>query len=133
MTDLVACVGTGKGTWTGVFRLAAMPEFESAFLIVNEWTKNTLKMDNPKIKLIMVSDTQPTMPMRDSIIAQLKGQVRGFEVAVNMDSGTGKEHTAMITALMRLGLAFRFVVFENEKMEEVSYDLQMPTEEKEFY
>jgi len=127
-------VGAGKGTWTNVFRLAAMPEFESAFLITNEWTKNTLKSENPKIKIIVINDMQTTAQIRDSIVAQMKGTVKAFEVAVNMDSGTGKEHTAMITALMRLGLAFRFVVFENEKMEEVSFDLQIPTEDGgEFY
>ena len=125
MTDLVACIGAGKGTWTGVFRLAAMPEFENVFLIANEWTKNTLKTESPKIKIITINDAQTTAQIRDSIAAQMKGMVKGLEAAINMDSGTGKEHTAMITALMRLGLSFRFVSFENGKMEEVSYDLRV--------
>jgi hypothetical protein len=109
--------------------LAAKLEFENAFLIVNEWTKNTLKIDNPKVKLVIVNDEAKTTVMRDEIIAQLKGKLKGFEAAVNIDSGTGKEHTAMITALMRLGMGFRFVVFEDNKIEEVSYDLQIPKEE----
>ena len=133
MTDLVACLGTGKGTWTSVLKLAARSEFENVFLIVNDWTRNNLKLERPGLHLITVSSEAGTIITRDMIISQMKGRTRGFEVAVNIDSGTGREHAAMITALMKLGLALRFVAWENEKIEEVSYDLQIPTEDNGFY
>jgi hypothetical protein len=130
MTDLVACLGAGKGTWTNVLKLAAKPEFEKAFLIMNEWTKNTLRIENPKISSVVIDSEAKAIVIRESIVSQMKGKTRSLEVAVNMDSGTGKEHTSMITALMKLGLAFRFVVLEDERIEEVSYDLSLPPEEQ---
>ncbi|MBN2141823.1 hypothetical protein JW711_00695 [Candidatus Woesearchaeota archaeon] len=135
MTDLVACLGAGKGTWTGVLRLASRSEFENVFLVMSEWTRQNLKLEKQNVHSIVVnSDTNTSTSMlRDSIVSQLKGRVKGMEVAVNIDSGTGREHTAVMTSLMRLGLSFRFVAWENEKIEEVSYDLHVPSEDQHKY
>jgi hypothetical protein len=123
MTDLVACLGTGKGTWGGVLKLVGKAEFENIFLIVNEWTTKNLQLDRKDVQLVIINSDDRATIIRDTIISQMHGKIKGFEVAVNMDSGTGKEHTAMITALMKLGLAFRFVVAEGDKVEEVSFSL----------
>jgi hypothetical protein len=126
MTDLVAFLGEGKGTWTGVLKLANSPEFKSAYLVMNEWASRGLKIDKGNIHLIIIDSTLGTAQIRDNIAAKLSGKISDFEVALNLDSGTGKEHAALITALMRLGLSFRIVVFENEKVEELTYDLTVP-------
>jgi hypothetical protein len=123
MTDLIACLGTGKGTWTGVLKLANRQEFERVFLVASPWTKETLKMNKNNISFVMINSDDKTSAIRDSIIKQLEGKVKDFEVAVNIDSGTGKEHTALVTALIKLGLALRFVVCEGDSMEEVSTNI----------
>ncbi len=128
MTYLVACLGEGTGTWTNVLKLAASPQFEKSFLIVNEWTRKSLNIEKPNIQLITINTNTTTTELRDQIANQLKGKILDFEVALNIDSGTGKEHAAMITALMRIGLSFRLVVMENDKIEEVTFDLQVPVE-----
>ena len=133
MTDLGACLGTGKGTWTNVLKLASRSEFENVFLIVNEWTRNNLQLERQNLNFVLVTSEAKTSIVRDLIVSQMKGRVKGFEVAVNMDSGTGKEHAALVTGLMRLGLALRFVTLEDDKIEEVSYDLGLPAEEDKFY
>jgi len=120
MTDLVACLGTGKGTWTGVLKLINKLEFENIFLVVNQWTMENLKIKKDNLQFVLINSDDNTSKIRDSIIKQMEGKVKGFEVAVNIDSGTGKEHTALITALIKLGLALRFVVAEGESIEEVS-------------
>jgi hypothetical protein len=123
MTDLVACIGTGKGTWTGVLKLANRQEFEKVFLVANAWTKDTLKMNKSNITFVLINSDDKTTAIRDSIIKQLQGKISAFEVAVNIDSGTGKEHTALLTALIQMGLALRFVVFEGDSMEEISMNM----------
>ena len=120
MTDLIACLGTGKGTWTGVLKLVSKPDFENIFLVVNSWTKENLKLSKPNINFVMINSDDKTSIIRDTIISQLHNKIKGFEVAVNLDSGTGKEHTALVTALIKLGLALRFVVCEGDNMEEIS-------------
>ncbi|MFH0869668.1 MAG: hypothetical protein V1866_01260 [archaeon] len=121
MTDLVACLGAGKGTWSGVLRLMNSGKFQKIFLVVNEWTRDNLKMQNENLHLVIINSDDKTVNIRDSIVKQLQGKINDFEVAVNLDSGTGKEHAALATALMRLGLSLRFVVAENDDVEEVSY------------
>lgn len=120
MTDLVACLGTGKGTWTAVLKLVNRKDFEQCFLIVNAWTKQSLQLKKDNLNLILIDSEAKTTRIRDEIINQLKGKVKGFEVAVNLDSGTGKEHAALIAALIQLGLAIRFVELQGEEIEEIS-------------
>jgi hypothetical protein len=120
MTDLVACLSTGKGTWIGVLKLVNKQDFENVFLVVNSWTRENLKLKKDNLRLVNINSDDKTSSIRDSIIKQLEGKVKGFEVAVNIDSGTGKEHTALVTALIKLGLALRFIVAEGEEIEEVS-------------
>ncbi len=123
MTDLVACLSTGKGTWTGVLKLVNKQDFENVFLVVNSWTRENLKLKKDNLVLVNINSEDKTSVIRDSIINQLQGKIKGFEVAVNIDSGTGKEHTALVTALMQLGLALRFVVCDGEEIDEVSTNL----------
>jgi hypothetical protein len=119
MTDLIACLGTGKGTWTGVLKLVSKPDFEKTFLVVNAWTKQSLQINKPNLNFVIINSDEKTSKIRDNIIKQMEGKIAGFEVGVNLDSGTGKEHTALVAALIKLGLALRFVVAEGEEIEEV--------------
>jgi len=121
MTDLVACLGAGKGTWSGVLKLMNSGKFQNIFLIVNGWTRDNLKMQKENLHLIIINSDDKTANIRDAIVKQLQGKINDFEVAVNIDSGTGKEHAALATALMKLGLSLRFVVAENDDVEEISY------------
>jgi hypothetical protein len=123
MTDLIACLGTGKGTWTGVLKLVSKSEFERIFLVVNSWTKDSLKLKRDNLFFITIDSDQKATTIRDDIIKQLDGKIKDFEVAVNIDSGTGKEHAALITALIKLGLALRFVVCEADEIEELSTNM----------
>ncbi|MBW2990384.1 hypothetical protein KY348_01625 [Candidatus Woesearchaeota archaeon] len=119
MTDLVACLSTGKGTWTDVLQLVKKEEFENIYLIVNNWAKENLKLERENLHMIVVNANDKISIIRDKIIKELQGKIKDFEVAVNIDSGSGKEHTAIITALMKLGLAMRFVSVEGEEITEI--------------
>jgi hypothetical protein len=122
MTDLVVCIGAGKGTWSGVLRLINSGKFSNIFLVLNQWTFDNLKLQKDGLNFVLVNSDEKTIMIRDSIISQLKGKIRDFEVAVNIDSGTGKEHAGLITALLKLGLAFRFISAEGDKIEDLTAD-----------
>ena len=55
----------------------------------------------------------------EDIVKQLKGKLKGFEVALNLASGAGKEHMAIISALIRLGVGFRLVVLTKEGIKKI--------------
>ena len=56
--------------------------------------------------------------MKKIIYEALNGKISG-DVALNMTSGSGVEHMAMLTALMSLGVGLRFVIPTNSEIKEV--------------
>ncbi len=46
-------------------------------------------------------------------------EIDDFEIALNIVSGSGKEHMAILAAVLKLGLAIRFITFENNKVIEL--------------
>jgi hypothetical protein len=118
MTDLIAVLSTGKGTWGHVNGLINSEDWNKVYLITNEFGKENFK-GNDKTELICVDTNKGTSQIRDEIINALKDRVNS-EVAVNFISGNGKEHMALVGALIRLGVGFRLVVSSmNGELEEI--------------
>ena len=116
--DLVACLSTGKGTWGHVARLIEEGKFEHVFLITNEFGKENFKKDE-KTQLIDVNMNMGINELRDEIQNQLKDKLTGIEVAINIVSGAGKEHMAIISAVMRLGLGIKLMALTKNGVEEI--------------
>ena len=53
------------------------------------------------------------------ISKNLKGKIKDTEVDVNFVSGTGREHMALIGALLKSGTGIRLKVLTKEGIEEV--------------
>lgn len=118
MSILIACLSTGKGTWGHVNKVIEEGNFEKIFLITNEYGKENFKANN-KTELISLPLQQGIRELRDSIYAQLKDKIKNSEVAINIISGSGKEHTALLSALLKLGLAIKFVALTKDGIEEI--------------
>ncbi|MBU1203983.1 MAG: hypothetical protein KKG60_02855 [Nanoarchaeota archaeon] len=116
--ELVACLSTGKGTWAQVSQLIKQGDWTKIYLITNEFGKENFTKDQ-KTELIPINDKQEVNEMRDEIITKLRPLIKTPEVAVNITSGTGKEHTALITALLKLGLSIRFYTNTKSGVEEI--------------
>jgi len=56
--------------------------------------------------------------MRDQITAALKKKISG-DVAVNLISGSGKEHMALLGALTKCGVGIRFVTSTEQGIKEL--------------
>ena len=109
MTQLVAILGTGKGSWAHVSKLIRQGDFEEVILITNEFGKEKFTPD-VDTSLIMVDFNQPTHVLLDTFLKELRPKLKGTEVALNMISGAGSEHMALLSALLKLGMAIRLVV-----------------------
>src|SRR3989338_6370206 len=112
MTYVIACLGAGKGTWNEVARLVASESWSNIFLITNDFGKENFAQKFPAVKaaFVVVDDFAPPMQLVDGIKKALSGKIADTEVAVNMASGSGNVHMALISALLQLGLGLRFVV-----------------------
>ena len=116
MTDLVACLSTGS--WGHVNRVIDEGEFEKIFLITNDLAKEKFqKKDN--VELIVVNENKPVGELIEDIVNGLKGKISGMEVGLNLVSGTGKEHMAIISALMKIGVGFRLIALTKDGIKEI--------------
>ncbi|MFH0874972.1 MAG: hypothetical protein V1859_03480 [archaeon] len=114
MTSLVACLSSGKGTWSHVAKLINSENWDSVFLITNDFGKNNFKPDS-KTRLITIDESKDITDIITNIHKELENKINDTEVGVNLVSGTGKEHMAIISALLKLGLGLRFVYCNNDK------------------
>ncbi len=105
MTDLIACLSTGKGTWIHVKGVISGCEWDNIFLITNEFGREKFSSEK-KVELLVVDK-------------QLKDKISGTEAALNLASGTGKEHMAILSAVLKLGLGVRLVALEKEGVKEI--------------
>ncbi len=118
MTELVACLSTGKGTWGHVSRLIQEVKWDKVYLLTNEYGKENFTKDD-KTEFIVINADQGLRELRDEIQTKLKGLIKGSEVAVNFISGIGKEHMALMAALLKLGVGMRFVALTKEGVQEL--------------
>lgn len=118
MTELVACLSSGKGTWEHVKRVIEGEEWEKIFLITDKFGKDNFKCNKP-IEFILIDQNKFLTELVEDIRSALKGKITGIEVAINLISGTGKEHMALLSALLKLGVAIRQVALTKEGVKEI--------------
>ena len=116
MPTLIACLSTGKGTWTEVTQIIKAQPWDKIFLITNKFGQENFKA-NQSTKLILIDTFKETAELSEQIKSQLKDQIKDFEIALNLASGTGKEHMALLKAVMELGLNFRLITIKNNQLE----------------
>jgi len=119
MTELIATLGEGKGSWKHVQEIISKQEWEGIFLVTNPFGAEKFFMEGKKITFIVIDDRKDIFDLERDIFIQLKEHVKGMEVAVNFYSGTGKEHMALLPALLKLGVGMRFIALKNEQIQEL--------------
>ena len=113
MTDLIACLSTGKGTLGHVQRVIEGMEWNKIFLITNELSKDKFKCSK-EVEMIIVDTKKTITEMAADIKKALEGKISDLEVGLNIVSGEGREHMAIISALLQLGLGIRLVALTRE-------------------
>ena len=110
--ELIALLSTGKGTWAQVSGLINHGEWEKVILIGDDFAKNFTH--NKKFEFIQVNLSQKIKDLKDEIKTKLKGKINGTVVALSIASGSGKEHMALISALINLPIGIRFAALTQE-------------------
>ena len=116
MPTLIACLSTGKGTWTEVIKVIQSQSWDKVFLITNQFGEENFKADS-NTELIVIDTFKDTSSLVEQIKNQLKDKISDFEIALNLASGSGKEHMALLEAVLELGLNFRLVSISNNQVE----------------
>ena len=119
MSTLIACVGEGKGTRAHVARLIEIGEWSQVFLITKDCTEKGLTEGN---RVIAVDIDKKIPEVAEEIKQKLKGKILDAEVALNIVSGSGKEHMALLAAVLKLGLGIRLVSVCEGNLVDLSFE-----------
>ncbi|MBT96493.1 MAG: hypothetical protein QF567_00650 [Candidatus Pacearchaeota archaeon] len=110
--ELIALLSTGKGTWAQVAGLVKYGEWDNIILLGDDFAKE-FRADR-KTEFIKVNLDKKLKDLRDEFVKKLKGKIKGTEVALSLASGDGKEHMALISALINLPVGVRFAALTKE-------------------
>ena len=115
--ELIALLSSGKGTWAQVAGLIKKGDWDKIFLFGDTYAKNFTC--DKETTFITIDSNKPIRILKDEIQTKLKGKLSGFEVALSVASGTGKEHMAILSAVLKLGLGVRLVALVKEGIKEI--------------
>ena len=118
MTDLVACLSAGEKSWAHVLRLANDADWKNVFLVTNDFGRNNFRTERA-VEFIVVDFQKPVFELIEDIKKGLKGKVTDLEIALNLVSGTGKEHMAILSALLKLGVGIRLMAVTKDGVREL--------------
>ena len=129
MGQFIGLLSTEKGSWTEVAKLINKSEFNEIFLLTNSLGKSSFQnIPNKKLEVFVFDFNKPIDELTKDFRKALKGELKFGEIAVNIDSGNGKEHMALICALLSLGAGIRFITLnQNQNMLELSPHLNFET------
>lgn len=118
--ELVAYLGKDKENWGQITALMnKMPDCDRVILVKDKDVSGF--PNNEKCSEVSVNASRPLMELKEEIMNKTRDKVSGdFEVAVSLASGNGKEHMALISALLSLPVGIRLVVFTKNGVEYIN-------------
>lgn len=110
--ELIALLSSGKGTWAQVSGLIKYGEWENIILLGDDFAKQFTA--EKKFEFIRIDLNKKLKELKDEFQQKLKGKTNGTEVALSIASGDGKEHMALISALINLPVGIRFAALTKD-------------------
>ena len=86
-------------------------DWDNVILIGNAFAK---KFSTNKEHEFIEIKGQKLSELKEELGKKLKGKIKGTEVALSIASGDGKEHMALISALLSLPVGVRFTALTKE-------------------
>jgi len=111
--ELIALLSSGKGTWGQITGLIKQGEWDNIILIGDSFAKKFQVEGNKKHEFIEIPDNV-LVKMKQDILDRLRSKIKGTEVALSIASGNGKEHMALISALLSIPVGIRFTALTKE-------------------
>ena len=110
--ELIALLSSGKGTWAQVSGLIKYGEWDNIILLGDEFAKQFTT--EKKSEFIRIDLNKKLQELKEEFQQKLKGKIDGTEVALSIASGEGKEHMALIYALINLPVGIRFAALTKD-------------------
>ena len=109
--ELVCFLGAGQGTWAQVAGVIKQGDWEKIILIGNDFARKfNIEKDFEFIEI----KSSAIVDLKEEILKKLQGKIKGTEVALSIASGDGKEHMALISAILNLPAGIRFTALTKD-------------------
>ena len=118
MTELVAFLSSEEKNWGHIARLTDEHDWERIFLVTNEIGKNNFK-SKKNVEFVIIDSQKPVFELIEDIKKELRGKITDMEVALNLVCGSGKEHMALLSALLKLGVGIRLIAVTKDGVKEL--------------
>jgi hypothetical protein len=114
--ELVAFLGNDKENWGQITALVNRLDCDKVVLIKDKGVSGF--PSNTKIREVSVDSSKALIELKEDIMGKVKKELSGdLEVALSLASGSGKEHMALISALLSIPVGIRLVVFTKKGVE----------------
>jgi hypothetical protein len=110
--ELIALLSSGKGTWAQVSGLIKYGDWEKVIVLGDDFAKQ-FTSEKP-LEFIKIDLSKKIRDLKEELQQKLKGKIGGTEVALSIASGDGKEHMALISALINLPVGIRFAALTKD-------------------
>lgn len=110
--ELVALISGEKESWGQVAGLIRYENWDN-ILIIGDASAKQFSAEKP-FQFIQVDFTKRIKELRDEILAKLDGKIDGTEVALSIAAGDGKQHMALISALINFPVGIRFAALTKD-------------------
>jgi ERCC4-related helicase len=110
--ELIALLSSGEGTWAQVSGLIKFGDWEKIIVLGDDSAKQFTC--DKKFEFIKIDLTKKLKDLKDEFMQKLKGKIDGTEVALSIASGDGKEHMALMSALINLPVGIRFAALTKD-------------------
>lgn len=105
-------MSTGKGTWEQVSGLIKHGDWDKVIVLGDDFAKKFTS--DKKFEFVKIDLNKKIKDLKEEIGKKLKGKLAGTEVALSIASGDGKEHMALISALINLPVGIRFAALTKD-------------------
>ena len=110
--ELVALLSSDKETWGQISGLMTHGEWDKVILLGNDSARQFAHAK--PFEFIQINLDHKLKDLKEDFKTKLKGKIDGTETALSIASGTGKEHMALISALINLPVGIRFAALTKE-------------------
>lgn len=112
--ELVALLSKGEGTWGQVSGLMKKGEWEKITVIGNSFANQNFSCPEIAFDFIEVDLEKSLVQLKNEFLKKFEGKIQALEVALSIASGNGKEHMALVSALLSIPVGVRFTALTQE-------------------
>ncbi len=110
--ELICLLSKDEGSWAQVSGLMAHGDWEKIILVGGEEGK--VFAHEKKFDFVKVDLNKKLIELKEDLLVKLKNKFSGMEVACSIASGDGKEHMALVSALINVPVGIRFCALTKE-------------------